>query len=77
MYLESDFRGDPLQMQKKKIDSGISSDRIIVESWTGRSVSLWGLMFKKLRWSKNKYDDLFVVFMAITNYPIASPNQIE
>lgn len=55
-----------------KRNSDISSDRIIVDIGFIRLVSVWGLMFRKFRFSEYKYDDVFFVCMALSNYHITS-----
>lgn len=56
---------------EKKRNAEIAADRIIVENWFGRLVGLWGIFFKQYRWSEEKYDDLFMVCSALTNFHIS------
>lgn len=54
-----------------KIRNGLlSSDRVIVENWFGRLVSLWGIMFKQYRWSEGNYDTFFALCLCLTNFHI-------
>lgn len=42
----------------------VCSDKIIIEKVLG---SLWMLIYSKLRWSKNAYDDFFRIEVTVTN----------
>lgn len=57
-----------LPTMKKKRNAEISGDGIIVETWFGRLVMLWGIFSKQFRWSEQKYDDLLIVCACLTNY---------
>ena len=59
-----------LSAAEKLRNKNVSSDRIIVENYFGRKVSLWGLMARKYRWDEGKYD-LFASFCtSLTNFHI-------
>ena len=55
---------------KKQENVNIASDRIIVENYFGRKVSLWGLMTRKYRWNEGQFDVFSAFCTALTNYHI-------
>ena len=59
-----------LTSEQKQINKNIASDRIIVENYFGRKVSLWGLMAHKYRWNEGDYDMYSEFCTALTNFHI-------
>ena len=49
----------------------ISSNRIIVENYFGQLTKLWGVISSKYRWSEEGYDDIFSLFVVLTNFHIS------
>lgn len=55
---------------RKKLNADVSSDRVVVKSWFNRLVSLWWLILRQCRWSKNKNNIIFTARMALNNFNI-------
>lgn len=62
--------GRPLTTAKKKGNTYISFDRIIVGKRFGWFVSLWEIVFRQFRRCEEKYVDLFAVCALLTSFHI-------
>ncbi|ETK97184.1 hypothetical protein F441_00266, partial [Phytophthora nicotianae CJ01A1] len=71
--------GHHLSVDAGQQNAAISSDRIIVENWFGRTCTLWRICADKHRRRKDLYDDILQTCAAITNihYPLHSTNGDE
>lgn len=62
--------GRCLTASENRYNRDISSDRIIVENFFGRLMSLWGVLSHKWRWSEEHYDMVLYSCVALTNLHI-------
>ena len=63
--------GKLLPIDDKSWNATVSSHCIIVENFFGRLTKLWGVILSKYRWSKDGYDDIFHLCVALTNFHIS------
>ena len=60
-----------LSVDDEQDSSELSSDRVIVENYFGRSSMLWEVVSLKYRWSEGMYDTTFQMCMGLTNIHIS------
>ena len=51
-------------------NKAISSDKNIVESYSGRLCGLWNVIGCQWKWSEEKYDPVFRLCLGLTNFHI-------
>lgn len=59
-----------LSPSENRYNAEVSSDRIIVENYFGRLLSLWGVLSHKWRWAEDNYDMMLFLSVALTNIHI-------
>jgi len=57
-----------LTADQESYNKNLSSDRILVENYFGRMLSLWNIMAAKYRWGEELYDPITTWCVALTNY---------
>jgi len=57
-----------LSAEQESYNKNLSSDRILVENYFGRMLSLWNIMAAKYRWGEELYDPITTWCVALTNY---------
>lgn len=62
----------PLRQQEEKFNKSLSSDRIIVENYSGLLGQLWTILSNMYVWLENIYDMIFGLCVSFTNYHVSS-----
>eukprot|EP00171_Calliarthron_tuberculosum_P021823 IDg21823t1 len=61
-----------LSADQEKFNRDLSSDRILVENYFGRMLSLWNVMSQKWTWSETLYDTVVCMCVGLTNIHVDS-----
>ncbi len=62
--------GKLLTIEEENWNATVASDRIIVENFFGRLTKLWAVISTKYRWMEERYDDIFRLCVALTNFHV-------
>ena len=57
-----------LTREQEDFNKKLSSQRILVENFFGRMLSIWNIMAAKYRWVEKLYDKIAVVCVGLTNF---------
>ena len=59
-----------LNASQETFNKTLSAQRIIVENYFGRMLSLWNIMSSKYTWGEKLYDTIATVCVALTNFVV-------